>query len=55
MSSGLSIEIKTVSVAVTFLNNKSLKIKLTDPTKQRWEVPLPKLNLPEIPVAFEPL
>jgi len=53
--SGLPNEIKTVSVVVTFLNNKSLRIKLTDPTKQRWEVPLPKLNLPEFPVAFEPL
>jgi len=55
MSSGLPNEVKTVSVAVTFLNNKSLRIKLTDPTKQRWEVPFPKLNLPEFPSASDPL
>jgi hypothetical protein len=28
---------------------------LLDSVKQRYEVPLPKLNLPEFPIAFEPL
>jgi hypothetical protein len=53
--SGLPNDIKTVSVEITFLKNKSLRIKLLDSVKQRYEVPLPKLNLPEFPIAFEPL
>jgi hypothetical protein len=55
IASGLPNDINTVSVEITFLNNKSLRIKLLDSVKQRYEVPLPKLNLPEFPIAFEPL
>ncbi len=55
IDSGLPNDIKTVSVEITFLNNKSLRIKLLDSVKQRYEVPLPKLNLPQFPIAFEPL
>ncbi len=55
IASGLPNDVKTVSVEITFLNNKSLRIKLLDKTNQRYEVQLPKLNVPEFPVAFDPL
>jgi hypothetical protein len=55
IASGLPNDIKTVAIEITFLNDKSLRIKLLDSVKQRYEVPLPKLNLPEFPIAFEPL
>ena len=53
--SGFPNDIKSVKVEITFLNDKSLRIKLLDSANQRYEVALPKLNLPQFPIAFNPL
>ena len=53
--SGFPKDIKNVSIAITLLNDKSLRIKITDENHRRYEPPIPQLSLPEFPVAFEPL
>ena len=53
--SGFPNDVKTVAIAINFLNDKSLRIKLTDPTKQRFEIPFPKLNIPKPSATFDPL
>ena len=53
--SGFPKDIKDVSIAITFLNDKSLRIKIIDENSLRYEPPIPELSLPEFPVAFNPL
>ena len=55
MPSGFPDDIKQVSIAITFLNDKSLRIKVIDQNNVRYEPSMPRINLPEFPVAFNPL
>jgi hypothetical protein len=55
VASGFPNDVQTVSVQINFLNNNALRIKLLDSTKNRYEVPVPKLNLPKTPDSFETL
>ena len=53
--SGFPKDIKDVLVSITFLNDNSLRIKVTDENNVRYEPPIPQLNLPKFPVSFSPL
>lgn len=44
VASGYPLDIATVRVEVTELDNSKIRVKIDDPTSIRWEVPLPPLN-----------
>src|SRR5882724_1993111 len=54
-ASGFPNDIQNVSVQIISLNDKSLRIRVTDNNKHRYEPPLPHLNFPEVPKAMDPL
>src|SRR5882724_534891 len=53
--SGFPNDIQNVSVEITSLNDKSLRIRVTDNNKHRYEPSIPQLNLPDFPIAMNPL
>jgi hypothetical protein len=55
IASGFPKDVKTVSVKINFVDNNSLRIKILDSTNKRYEVPFPKLTLPNTAGTFEPL
>lgn len=50
-SSGYPKDVKNVLLEVTFLCNKRIRIKITDRDNQRFEVPLPVLNIDRWPTT----
>ena len=55
IGSGLPEDLKVLSIVITFLNDKSLRIKIEDQNEKRFEPPIPQLHLPYFLIALNPL